>query len=268
LNWSGHVLGGLMFGAGLVLAGGCASRNLVRAGAGDLRALLILIVVGLFSYIAIGGVLGPARADLEEATSIPLSSSSQGLADVLGLAGARPLVAFLAAGFIAAWCLASAPFRSSRLHVLSGLGVGLAVTAGWALTGLAFDEMSAKPLNPVSLSFVKPTGDTLDWLARSTALGLPKFGTSSVIGVFLGSLTSALAAGRFRLATFHDTADTLRSLGGAALMGIGGVMALGCSIGQGVTGLSTLALGSFFALGAIIAGAVFALRVLEHWTDA
>ncbi len=84
--------------------------------------------------------------------------------------------------------------------------------------------------------------------------------------MFLGSLTSSLAAGRFHLATFHDNADTLRTLGGAALMGIGGVMALGCSIGQGVTGVSTLALGSFLALGAIIAGAVLALKALERWS--
>ncbi|MGQ0672836.1 MAG: YeeE/YedE family protein [Hyphomicrobium sp.] len=275
LNWAGHVTGGLLFGIGMVLGGGCASRNLVRAGSGDLRSLLALMVIGLFAEIALGGLLGPARAAIEDVTTVQLASSSQRLGSVLGLettietglgvASGAAVTAALASLALALAALAARPFRSSPKHVLSGLGVGLAVTAGWALTGLTYDEMQAKPFNPASLTFVKPTGDTLDWLARSTALGWPGFGAASVIGTLLGAMASSLATRRFRLATFHGTSDTLRTLGGAALMGIGGVMALGCSIGQGVTGLSTLALGSMLSALAIVGGAVMCLKALERW---
>lgn len=265
LNWSGHAIGGVMFGIGMVLAGGCVSRTLVRAGGGDLRALLVLLLVGLFSSIALSGVLGPTRVALEAATAIALDTPTQGLPDFIGLPISRVYVALISALLIAVWCLTSAKFRASPAHILSGLGVGLSVTAGWALTGLSFDEMSARPLNPASLTFVKPTSDTLDWLGRSTALGLPGFSPASVLGTFAGALAGALASGRFRLATFHDLGDTLRAICGAVLMGIGGVLALGCSIGQGVTGLSTLAVGSLLTLGAIITGAIIGLKSLERW---
>lgn len=263
LNWLGSLLGGVMFGFGMVLAGGCASRNLVRAGSGDLRALLTLLVVALFTAMTIGGVVGPGRDWMETSTAIMLPTGTQRIQEILGLN--RSWGAAAAGLLLAAWCFSSRAFRSSRVHMLSGIGVGVAVIAGWALTGLAFDEMSARPLNPASLTFVKPTADTLDWLGRSTALGLPGFGPATVIGTLLGAFSSALAGGTFRLATFHDVSDTLRHLAGGALMGSGGVLALGCTVGQGITGLSTLAAGSVLSLAAIIAGAVLALRALERW---
>jgi hypothetical protein len=166
---------------------------------------------------------------------------------------------------VAGACLASHAFRTSPRHVISGAGVGIAVAAGWALTGLAFDEMALRPAPPASLTFVKPAMDALDWLARSTALGLPGFGVTTVAGTIAGATAGSLLSGTFRLTTFHDTADTLRHLAGGALMGAGGALALGCTIGQGVTGLSTLAAGSFLALAAIIAGSAVTLRALERW---
>lgn len=278
LNWAGNIAGGLIFGFGIVLAGGCASRNLVRAGAGDLRAALTMLVVGLFAYMAIGGVFGPWRAALETATAVEIPGGGKSLGDIAvyvtdaktadagsGISGEGG-IALLAAGALLAYCLRSPEFRRSRMHILSGLGVGAAVVAGWALTGLAFDEFAAAPRNPVSLSFVKPTGDALEWLERSTALGAPGFGAATVLGTLLGAFAAALLTGRFALATFKDTSDTLRNLLGAAMMGIGGVMALGCTIGQGVTGLSTLAPGSLIAVAAIVAGAVLALKTLERLT--
>jgi uncharacterized protein len=150
------------------------------------------------------------------------------------------------------------------LHILSGIGVGLCIVAGWALTGLTFDEMADKPAAPVSLTFVRPTGDALEWLQRFTALGAPGFGVSSVFGTILGAFLMAKAMGRFRLATFTDTADTLRTLGGAVLMGIGGIMALGCTIGQGITGISTMALGAFLTFAGLVAGGVLGVKTLER----
>jgi hypothetical protein len=277
LNWAGNILGGLMFGFGMVLAGGCASRNLVRAGAGDIRSALTLLVVGLFAYMTTGGILGPWRASLEAATAVALPQGAGSLTEMasyltearLAAAGGGNHesmgLALLIAGALLLYCFISPAFRASRVHILAGLGVGAAVVAGWLLTGLAHDDMALAPQAPLSLSFVKPTGDALEWLERSTALGLPSFGAASVFGTLLGAFVSALAFGRLRLATFANTGDTLRNLGGAVLMGAGGVLALGCTIGQGVSGLSTLALGSILAFLGIMGGAVLGMKALERF---
>jgi len=273
VNWLGHVAGGLMFGFGMVFAGGCPSRNLARVGGGDLRSLFALIVLGIFAYMTIGGLLGPPRAWLEQATAISLSglgATTQGLDEVVSaLFKIEPLAADLTAiglvvGGIAAYCFTDESFRASPIHVLSGVGVGLCVVAGWALTGLAFDELSAKPMAPISLTYVRPTGDALEWLQRFTALGWPGFGVATVFGAVLGAFVTAQAMGRFQIATFSDKGDTLRVLMGASLMGVGGVMALGCTIGQGITGLSTLAAGSFLAFAGIVTGGVCGVKVLER----
>jgi len=277
LNWVGHIAGGLMFGFGMVFAGGCPSRNLARAGGGDLRALFTLIVLGIAAYMAIGGVLAPARAWLEGATALPLAEldiPTQSLGDVATvLIGARPNAAKLATGAaiaaaLLAYCFMDGRFASSPTHIWSGFGVGLIVVAGWALTGLAWDELADHPTAPISLTYVRPVGDTLEWLKRMTALGLPGFGVASVFGALLGAYLAARRMGRFKLTSFTGPADTLRSLFGASLMGIGGVLALGCTIGQGITGVSTLAAGSFLTLAAIVAGGIAGVRGLERWSDA
>jgi len=270
-NWVGHIAGGLIFGFGMVFAGGCPSRNLARAGAGDLRALLTLVVVGIFAYMTIGGLLGPARAAIEQATSVALPTATQGIGDLVDRALA------LSAGFgriFASWiivlaglayCFKDAEFRTSPVHVWSGIAIGLCAVAGWALTGLAFDELAERPTAPISLTYVRPSGDALEWLQRFTAAPMPGFGVATVFGAILGAFVAAKTMGRFRLLTFSDPGDTVRNLLGAAMMGIGGVMALGCTIGQGITGVSTLALGSFITFAAIVAGAVVGLKALERW---
>lgn len=269
-NWLGHVVGGLVFGIGMVFAGGCPSRNLARAGGGDLRALITLIVLGLFAYMAIGGILAPARTSLESLTTISLNAQTQRLGDLLAtrlplgadmLAGAASAV-LVAAAF--AYAFAGASFRRSPIHVLSGAGVGLCVVAGWALTGVTYDELAAKPLAPISLTFVRPSGDSLEWLQRYTASPLPGFGVASLFGALLGSFAVSVGRGHFRLATFTDVGDTLRHLGGAILMGLGGVMAMGCTVGQSLTGVSTLSLGSFIATAAIVIGGRYGLVALER----
>jgi uncharacterized membrane protein YedE/YeeE len=271
LNWVGHIVGGWIFGFGMVYAGGCPSRNLSRAGGGDLRSLLTLMVLGLFAYITIGGLFAPARAALEQATALrSLGTATQSVGELAGaLLYINPVTANLAVGLLVAaaglaYCFASRAFRTSPVHVLSGLGVGLVVVAGWALTGLAFDELAARPTAPVSLTYVRPTGDAIEWLMRFTAGPLPGFGVASVFGALLGAFSVAVSMGRFKISTFSDTDDTVRNLGGAALMGVGGVMALGCTVGQAITGISTLALGSFLTFAAIVAGGRRGLVVLER----
>jgi uncharacterized membrane protein YedE/YeeE len=273
LNWLGNVLGGLMFGFGMVFAGGCTSRNLVRAGGGDIRSLIVLVVVGIFAYMTIGGLFGPVRAELQEMSEIDLARlklGSQGLGDIVsGATGLGQeisvwlMVALLAGGSLV-YCLKDEAFRSSPVHIVSGIAVGLCVIAGWAVTGLSFDEFADRTQDPISLSYVRPSGDLLEYLMRFTAGMVPTFGVASVLGALAGAFLAAVSSRRFLLTTFADTGDTLRNLGGAALMGVGGVLALGCTIGQAVTGLSTLALGSLITFVMIVAGGILGLKTMER----
>lgn len=270
LTWMGNVLGGLLFGFGMVYAGGCISRNLARLGGGDIGSLIVLIVAGLFSYITIGGLLGPIRAALAGFGKIDMSAlgaESQGLdALVNAISGGGSgglIVTVLVAGVMLIYCFKDAQFRTSMPHVIGGIGIGLCAAAGWALTGLAFDELADNPVAPISLTYVRPAGDTLEYLTRFTAFGLPGFGVVTVFGAILGSFLAAISMKRFRLSAFADVSDTLRNLGGAALMGIGGVMALGCTVGQAVTGLSTLAIGSFITFVCIVIGGIGGIKYME-----
>jgi uncharacterized protein len=269
LDWFGNIVGGLLFGLGMVFAGGCASRNLVRAGGGDLRSLIVLIVVGIFAYMTIGGLLGPIRADISARTALKLADGPTTFGNILahlsglGASAATWVATALIAGAGLIYCFKDASFRGSPLHIFAGVGIGICVIAGWALTGMAFDDMAAQPISTISLSYVRPTGDTIEWLQRFTAAPIPGFGVTSTLGALLGAFAASLTAGRFKFTTFADSNDTLRNLFGGALMGIGGVMALGCTIGQGVTGVSTLAVGSFLTFAAIVAGGIIGIKRME-----
>ncbi|MCC6706516.1 MAG: YeeE/YedE family protein [Gammaproteobacteria bacterium] len=271
LNWLGNVLGGLLFGIGMVFAGGCASRNLVRLGAGDLRAAVVLVTMGVFAYMSLGGLLGPLRSGLEQATALDLPGEmNASLVSLITLALPAPAgmvrvaLILLLAGALLVYCLSDAAFRASPRLWVGGVGVGLCVCAAWALSGLAYDEFADVPLAPQGLSFVRPVGDSLEYLQRYTAAPVPDFGVATVLGTVLGAGLAAWRARRFKLVGFADSGDTLRNLAGAALMGIGGVVAMGCSIGQSVTGVSTLAAGSLLAAAALFAGGVLGLRMLER----
>ena len=188
------------------------------------------------------------------------------LAATAGLSAAAGtlLVTALVAAAVLAYCFADKSFRASPVHVFSGVAIGLIVVAGWALTGLAYDDMATGRRRPSRSPTCGPPATPCNGWCCSPPTPMPGFGTASVFGALIGACVAALVMGRFRIATFSDTGDTLRNLAGAALMGLGGVMALGCTIGQGITGVSTLALGSFLTFAAIVAGGFWGLRVLER----
>ncbi len=171
-------------------------------------------------------------------------------------------LAILAGGFIL-WAFKDKGFRTSPAHIIAGVGIGLCVTAGWLLTGLAQDEFADVAIPLISLSYVRPAGDTLDYLMRATAYDFPSFNVVTFAGVLAGGFVGAISKKSLAIHTFSDKRDTWRNMIGAALMGIGGVVALGCTVGQGVTGFSTLAVGSGLTLASIIGGGIFGLKYVE-----
>ncbi len=270
LGWLGALLGGGAFGFGMVLAGGCGSRNLVRIGAGNLKSLVAVLVLAVTAYATLRGVIGPLRQWFETATTLDLAGhgiSSQALPVLLAQAGlnadlARAGLALLIGGGLLAYALAGRSFRAKPRLVFAGFAAGLLVVGGWFITGnLGRDDFDPTPL--ASLTFVAPIGDSLIYLMTFTGATL-NFGISTVGGVLLGGFIAARLDGSFRIESFTSRSDLVGHLSGGALMGIGGVFALGCSIGQGLTGLSTLAASSFLALAGIGFGAVLALRYLEE----
>ncbi|PCH66159.1 MAG: hypothetical protein COC12_13695 [Rhodobacteraceae bacterium] len=272
ITWGANIVGGLMFGFGMVFSGGCVSRNLVRAGGGDLRSVVVLIIIGIFAYITIGGMLGPVRLFLFTPLTLGLGdygleTQSVGaiLSGLTGISGAMAgtIALVVLAGGLLIYTLKDKGFRSSVPHMAAGIGIGLTVVAGWFLTGLAFDDFADVPVQLISLSFVRPAGDTLEYAMRYTALGAPGFGVVTTVGALLGGFIGAFTSGKLHLTTFADKTDSLRNMVGAMLMGVGGVLALGCTVGQGLTGISTLAVGSFIALISIIAGGIVGMKTIE-----
>ncbi len=265
LNPVGPVLGGLMFGIGMMLAQGCAARNLVRLGSGNLRAFIVVLVFAIAAYATMRGILAPGRVELERLARINLGAAGvpELLAATLGISAeqARWTIPLGSAGALAAYCFASPSFRSSPRNIVAGVAIGLLVTAGWHLTGvLAQDEFNPTP--PASLTFVAPLGDSLQYLMIFTGTSA-NFGIALVGGVILGAFLLALVGRRFQIVGFSNQQDFFRQIIGAALMGVGGVLAMGCTVGQGLTGLSTLSLGSILATLSTGAGGFLGARLMK-----
>ena len=241
-----------MFGCGMVLANGCGARALVLLGQGNLRSFVVLICLGVTAYMTLTGLIAPVRAVLLAPTAISISGgtfASQTARLIVGGVFAAGLVLFAAS---------SSSLRKSGKDLLGGTIVGALVVAGWIATGwLANDEFD--PVPPASLSFVAPIGETIQFAMIATGVR-PGFGVAVVAGVLLGSLVSACGNGQFHLEGFKAPRDMLRYMLGGTLMGVGGALAMGCSIGQGLTGLSTLAYSSMLSAAGILAGAWLALR--------
>jgi uncharacterized membrane protein YedE/YeeE len=245
----------------MVLSNGCGSRALVLLGKGNLRSFVVIIVLGIFAEMTLKGLIAPARIAAVQVTqfsakiiSLPALLSSFGLNEVYG----RMFATSLVSSALIIFAFSHAPFRRSIGQMAAGIAVGLLIAAGWYATG----HLGADDFNPVpvtSLTFIAPIADSLQYVMLSTGSTL-NFGIATVGGVFAGSLVTALLTGRFELEGYRTPQHMLRSAGGGALMGIGGVMAFGCSIGQGLTGISTLALASFIAVAGILAGSALGLR--------
>jgi uncharacterized membrane protein YedE/YeeE len=254
-------VGGVLFGYGMVMSNGCGSRALVLLGKGNLRSLVVVLVLGITAEMTLKGLIAPARIALVQAsqTSATITSLPAWLSSI-GLHGtaARLVAALAIAAALIIFAFSYQPFRRAPGQIAAGLVVGLLVAAGWFVTGyLGADEFNPVPVT--SLTFIAPIADSLQYAMLSTGLSL-NFGVATVAGVFAGSLAMALLTGRFALEGFASPRHLLRSAGGAALMGAGGATAFGCSVGQGLTGLSTLALTSFVAIAGIFAGTGLGLR--------
>lgn len=262
LQWSpaASVLGGLMFGYGMALAGNCGFGALARLGGGDLRNFVIVIVMGLFSYMTLNGPLAELRVAL-----FPPEPAQNPAGIAHWLNGYRlPLVPVgLSIGLaILTLALSSKSFLSERKAILWGSVVGLVIISGWAgtawLSNLTFEAEGI-----VSHSFAAPIGDAMFFLMMSSATS-PNFGIGSVAGVLIGATAGSLIKGHFKWEACDDPRELKRQIGGAALMGIGAVLAFGCTIGQGISAMSVLAFSAPITMAAIIAGAALGLRQLIY----
>jgi uncharacterized membrane protein YedE/YeeE len=280
IAWLSLLVGGLCFGVGMTMAGGCANRNLVRLGNGSVRSLVVLTFMAIASYMTLKGLFGQWRASFLDPVAIDLSGagwSDQSMATAVARSTGLPAgTALLAtAGVLGALLLAFAfkdrRFRSNLTQVVGAVVIGVVIVGGWYVSGhLGFGE-SPETMEDVffatnsrameSMSFVGPMAYGLELLMLWTDQSLHlTFGIASVLGVVAGSAIYALSAGRFRWEGFASLTDLRDQLIGAVLMGFGGVTALGCTVGQGLSGLSTLAIGSFIAVGGIVAGSVAMLK--------
>jgi uncharacterized protein len=274
--WLSAILGGVMFGFGMVLASGCGSKTLVRVGTGNLKSLVVFVVMGVAAFATLKGITGVFRAGYIDPVSFALTATNDLPSLLVGVFGGNAKLSGLVCAAVIgvallAWCFKSAEFRSTE-NIAAGALTGAIVVAMWWISGkFGFvaehpDTLEAAFLTTNSgrmeaMSFVAPVAYTLDWLMFfSDKSKVLSFGMASVAGVVLGSFVMATVSREFRWEGFRDAEDTGTHLIGAVLMGVGGVMAMGCTVGQGLSGVSTLSIMSVLALACIIVGAVAALK--------
>lgn len=269
---AGPILGGLIFGIGMAAVGTCGFGSALRAGSGDMRGLMTVGIIAIVGYTTIRGFLALPRQVLIEPLSIPLpNGSTSTVHGLLALAFdadpeklAFPLA--IACSFaLAVWCLKDAQFRTNRRALIGATVVGLLVVAGWFATGnIGADTFDPQPTE--SLSFVAAASNTLIYFMTFTGATI-SFGVGMLLGVFAGSFLAARQKNELRMEGFDEPREMRRHIAGAILMGFGGVLSMGCSIGQGLTGVSTLAVPSFLALISMWLGAAIGLHILIHgWT--
>ncbi|MDD2663288.1 MAG: YeeE/YedE family protein [Dechloromonas sp.] len=278
-TWLSYLVGGGCFGVGMVLASGCGSKTLIRIGGGNLKSLVVFLVLGLFAYMTMRGVFGAFRVNVLDKVALTFPGG-QDIPALLTAAGLEAKTAFLLAVFgigggLTAFSLARRDFWTLD-NLLGGLGTGLAVVAAWYVSGhLGYLPEHPETLEEAflatnsgrmeALTFVAPQAYTLEllmlWSDTSRTL---TFAIATVLGVIAGSFAWSLATRSFRWEGFAGIEDTASHLLGAALMGFGGVTAMGCTVGQGISGFSTLALGSIVTFLAIVASAAAMLK-FQYW---
>jgi uncharacterized protein len=272
-TWLSYLVGGFLFGVGMTLGSGCGSKTLIRVGAGNLKSLVVYVFLGIAAYMTLRGLFGAFRVGVLERATIVLPQG-QGLPSLVGVS---PWI-FAAAigGAIIAFVYSSRDFRANFDYTLGGVVTGLVVVGGWYVSGVighvaedpntlqeAFVATNTGRME--SFSFVSPMAFTLEYLMLWTDKSkIVTYGIASALGVIAGSAAYALATRTFRWEGFRDAEDTANHVVGGILMGFGGITALGCTIGQAISGFSTLALGSILTFIAIVAGSAATMKY-QYW---
>jgi uncharacterized membrane protein YedE/YeeE len=268
-TWLSYLVGGFLFGVGMTLGSGCGSKTLIRVGAGNLKSLVVYVFLGIAAYMTLRGLFGAFRVGVLERATIVLPQGQ----DLPSLVGVSPWI-FAAAigGAMIAFVYSSKDFRANFDYTLGGVVTGLVVVGGWYVSGVighvaedpntlqeAFVATNTGRME--SFSFVSPMAFTLEYLMLWTDKSkIVTYGIASALGVIAGSATYALATRTFRWEGFRDAEDTANHVVGGILMGFGGITALGCTIGQAISGFSTLALGSILTFVAIVAGSAATMK--------
>jgi len=291
-----NIIGGILFGIGMTLGSGCGNKTLIRIGGGNIKSVFVFIVIALIAYFMTNPFPG---SDVTLFSMLfydwirPLSISLEGNQDIGALlSNENASIMRLAAGLVVGillliYIFRSAEFKSSKDNILGGLIVGLAVLSAWYLSSninvnaddslyslsgyyeewdmLAEDDegkpAQGRTLSSQSFTFINPIGQTYGYLQSGLNSALLTFGLMALFGVIVGSFLWSLISRSFRIEWFVDFRDFFTHIIGAALMGFGGVLALGCTIGQGITGVSTLALGSILAFISIVFGSAITMKI-------
>ncbi len=283
--WLRYLLGGLMFGIGMTLGSGCGSKTLIRVGGGNLKSVVVLVITSIMAYLmmwtsffekAFMSWMGPTSVSLAK-FGIPSQELSAVVAGVTGMESSlalRLIIGAMVAIALLIFIFKSVDFRKSFDNILGGTVVGLAVVAGWYITGGSmgvawkdFADMAAdvpSRVNVQSYTFISPMGDSVRYLMEPTNLMFVNFGVTALVGVIVGSFLYAIIARRFRVEWFASGSDFSNHVVGGVLMGVGGVLSMGCTIGQAVTGVSTLAIGSILTFLAIVGGSAATMKFL-YW---
>jgi uncharacterized protein len=279
LLWLSHVVGGLCFGVGMTLAGGCGSKTLIRLGGGNLKALVVALVVAISAAMTLRGLFAVPRSRWLDSVALTLPTG-QDLASLLAHASGNtptavlPVLGGVLAAVLAAWALRDREMRTPNA-LLGAVGVGAVVALGWLVTGhvghvaehpdtLEAAWIATNSGRAESLSFIGPHAYALQLLTLwSDANTVLTFGIATALGVIGGAAADTLLRGQWRLESFRTADDLITHLVGAVLMGFGGVTAVGCSIGQGVSGLSLLSLGALLTTASLIAGCWATLKWQE-----
>lgn len=296
LIWAENLLGGLMFGIGMTLASGCGNKTLVRIGGGNFKSVLVLLVISVIAFYMTNPFPGTDKtlfSELFYSWIRPLAISTTNGQDFGNLVNPdNPVMTRLVIGIVITLALLvfifkSAEFRSSRDNIIGGIVVGLVVLGGWYVSSnvkvdveeepyslsayygewdMLADSDDGKPamgapLSPQSYTFINPMGQTFGYVLSGEKRNMLTFGIMALLGVIAGSFLWALFSKSLRFEWFSSFKDFVTHMFGAVFMGFGGVLGLGCTIGQGITGVSTLAVGSFLALIAIVFGSAITMKI-------
>lgn len=276
--WLRYILGGILFGIGMTLGSGCGNKTLVRMGAGNLKSIVVFLLMGVGAYLMIFTDFGhdlfiqwmsPLALDFTN-YGIPSQALNDVIGGVFGIASSHLLTALVLGGFLLTWAFRSEDLRADAEKVISGIVVGLAVISVWYLTagerGVAlleeadFFDAPHFDLGAQSLTFVKPSAHFYYLIQEGFAFNFVTLALVLSAGVILGSMLYAVLTRTFRIEWFHSIGDAINHIVGGFLMGVGGVLSLGCTFGQAITGASTLAIGSFVTFASIILGAALTMK--------